>query len=89
MNETVEFAIESPDGVADCCLEITGDERSPEYCITILYPHLVNGRLLSEVYVHKMDKNKQTGYYSFSDTPAIHPKVLALEKQLSAAISKQ
>ncbi len=89
MNETNEFVLESPDGTVDCCLEITGDERSPDYSVTILYPHTVNGRLLSEVYIYSLDLIRQTGMYQFSDPEAVHPKVLALEKQLSAAIGKQ
>jgi hypothetical protein len=89
MNETIEFVLESRDGIVDCSLEITGDERSPYYSVTILYPHIVNGRLLSEVYIHNLDLDKKSGTWSFSDPESVHPKVLALQKQLSAAIGKQ
>ena len=89
MNETIEFVLESPDGIVDCSLENTGDERSPDYSVTILYPHIVNGRLLSEVCIHNLHKNKHTGAWSFANPESVHPEVLALEKQLSAAIGKQ
>lgn len=88
MNDTIELAIESPDGIIDCQLEPQRDEDEVFYAATILYPHMVNGYSRSEIYCHNLKRNRKTGQYHF-DSEDIHPKVKRLEAELSAAITGQ
>jgi hypothetical protein len=88
MKEIIEISIDSEDGIIDCRLDLNRpEEGKPYYTVTILYPHIVNGFSRSEIYCYDM-KKENGDTYSFSATEeGIHPKILKLEKQLSAAIS--
>jgi hypothetical protein len=87
MNDPIELAIESPDGIVDCRLERIDPADAFVYSATILYPHLINGRVISKVYEHNLNLNAKTGLYYFAEQAMVHPKVLLLEDQLSAALN--
>jgi hypothetical protein len=85
MNETIELALESPDGIIDCRMEPQEDDGS-SYEATILYPNTVGGNTRSDIFCHNLTRDAATGSYVFEDSSDIHPKILRLESQLSAAI---
>jgi hypothetical protein len=86
MDEVIELAIESPDGVIDCRIEpqMVANERF--YNVTILYPNIVNGYSRSDIYCHAMRPDGETDSYFFDMLEEIHPKIKKLEVQLSQAI---
>jgi len=86
MQDVIELAIATADGVADCRLErLPDDDDGKDYSVVILYPHQVGGRLISKVYEHKLLLSVQ-GQYCFAEPATMHPDVRGLEKQLSEAI---
>jgi hypothetical protein len=87
MEEIIEISIETPDGTADCRLELMEDNDVYYYNATILYPHIVNGYSRSEI--HCMDVYRDgTDYYLKAGEGGIHPKLKKLEGQIAAAIQK-
>lgn len=78
---TIETSIETPDGVADCMIELEEDRCN----VTILYPNVINGFSRSEVYSHDLIKN-ENGKYGFDRTQDIHPKIARLEEQIVGSI---
>jgi hypothetical protein len=89
MQNVIELALESADGTVDCQLERKKNENGIVYSVTILYPHLTNGIMMSKVYEHTMVLDRKTGKFAFSgeEGPTVHPKVKILESQLADAIS--
>ncbi len=87
MAETIELAIDTPDGIADCRLEPNETDGGIVYSATILYPNVVNGFSRSEIYCHDMVWHEDQQTYAFNTAEEIHPKVLKLEGQLAAAVS--
>ncbi|MCD6012998.1 MAG: hypothetical protein K0Q79_2860 [Flavipsychrobacter sp.] len=85
MDEAIELALESADGIIDCRLEPQRNDAGLYYAATILYPNTVNGYNRSEIYCHNMLRTAVG--YGFEEGE-IHPKVKRLEGQLSAAIVK-
>jgi hypothetical protein len=85
MDEVIELALDSRDGIIDCRLEPQRNDAGLFYAATILYPNTVNGFSRSEIYCHNM--LPAAGGYSFEGED-IHPKIKKLEGQLSAAIMK-
>ena len=86
MEEVIELALESPDGIIDCRLEPQTNDGTLTYSATILYPHTVNGFSRSEIYCHTMQLDARSNSYVFDAGEEIHPKISKLETQLSAAI---
>ncbi len=86
MQEPIELALDSPDGIIDCRLEPQRNEAGVYYAATILYPNIVNGYNRSEIYCHNLLPT--AGGYYFDDSDDLHPKIKRLEKQLSDAIAK-
>jgi hypothetical protein len=86
MTDTIELAIESPDGVIDCMLE-AGRNAADElfYSATILYPKMINGISRPEIFCLDLINNGGSYVFDESDTE-VHPKVKQLEAQLSGAI---
>jgi hypothetical protein len=83
----IELALEVVEGIVDCRIETWELETGALVTtVTILYPHQVNGRIQSKVYEHNLNLNQQTGLYYFAADAPIHPKVLALEGQIAAAM---
>jgi len=89
MDEAIELVIETAEGIIDCRLEPIKNDPGIYYSATILYPHMVNGYSRSEIYCYNLIPDIKTGNYYFEtgDTD-VHPKILQLEQQLSAAIIK-
>ena len=87
MNETIELALESPDGMIDCRLE-PQDNDGALYAATILYPSTAGGFNRSDIFCHDMKRDAETGSYFFEGSEDMHPKIVKLESQLSAAIVK-
>ena len=85
MDNDIELALESPDGIIDCRLEPFREEGELFYSATILYPQIVNGYSRSHAYCHTLRPDPETGDYHFSDE-TVHPKVRKLEGRLSHAI---
>lgn len=88
MNDTLELALESADGIIDCRLEPLTDSPAPSYSATILYPASAGSYSRSDIFCHNLAFNPAAGCYYFEDTEEIHPKIIRLEAQLSAAILK-
>jgi hypothetical protein len=86
MDEIIELAIESAEGIIDCRLEPQRDDAGLYYAATILYPHIVGGYSRSEIYCNDLKRDAATGAYHFDETGDVHPKIKRLESQLSAAI---
>ena len=87
MDEAIELAFESPEGIIDCRIEPVQDETELSYSVTILYPNIVNGFSRSEIYSHNLTRDTKTGKYFFeSGDDTILPKIRKLEQQLSIAI---
>jgi len=84
MNKVLEINIDSADGVVDCQVERIGDSTS--YSVTLLYPHVVNGKFGSRVYFITMHFNEAQKEYLFDISEDIHPAVKALEEKISRAI---
>ena len=84
--ETIELALESPDGIIDCRLE-PEDNNGASYAATILYPSTVAGYSRSDIFCHTLKRDAETGSYFFEDED-MHPKIKRLERQLSDAIVK-
>lgn len=83
MNERIEISIETPDGIADCSLELHQRDEHTFYNVTILYPNIVNGFSRSEVYVHDMYLSDD-GRYQFDPLDEnIHPKIMKMEGRLA------
>jgi hypothetical protein len=85
MEEVIEVAIETADGVADCRLELDMDNGT--YNVTILYPHMVNGFSRPGIYTYDMKKENGSWYFEAGED-GVHPKIKKLEQALSAAIVK-
>lgn len=86
MNEIIELAIESPDGIVDCRLEPQGHDAASSYAVTILYPSTASGYSRSDIFCHILKRDGDAGGYSFDESEDIHPKIKKLEGQLSDAI---
>jgi len=87
MDETLELAIESPEGIIDCMLEPQLNDTELFYNVTILYPNIVDGFSKSEVYCYNMRRESKMGDYYFDEGEvSIHPKIKKLETQISKAI---
>jgi|GEM_PF-1777259 len=84
MNKVLEISIDSPDGVVDCQVEKIDDSTSCS--VTLLYPHMVNGKFGSKVYFTTMHYNAAQKGYFFDTGEDIHPAVKALEENISRAI---
>ncbi len=86
MTDTIELAIESPDGVIDCMLEAGRNEADELfYSATILYPKMINGISRPEIFC--LDLISSGGGYAFDESDSEAPlKVKQLEPQLSGAI---
>ncbi len=85
MEEVIELAIETPDGIADCRLEL--DEDRGVYNVTVLYPHIVEGFSRPGIYTHDMKKENGSWYFEAGED-GVHPKIKKLEQALAAAIVK-
>jgi hypothetical protein len=86
MDEPIELALESADGIIDCRVEPVEDEAGL-YSATILYPNVINGFSRSEIYCHNLLLDKKTGNYFFeTNDNTLLPKIRKLEAQISAAI---
>lgn len=83
--EVIELTLESPAGVIDCRLEPQRNENGLYYAATILYPNMVNGYNRSEIYCHDLHRDA-AGNYRFDEPGELHPKIMRLEEELSAAI---
>ena len=88
MEEVIEFTVESAEGIIDCRLERKNTGEDATCTLIILYPHLINGIMMSKVYEYDLIKDPKTGLYAFSDNALIHPGVKLLEKQILEAIIK-
>lgn len=86
MQEPIELALDSHDGIIDCRLEPQRNEAGVYYAATILYPNTVNGYNRSEIYCHNLLPT--AGGYVFDDSDDLHPKIKRLEAQLSDVIAK-
>ncbi len=87
MDEVIELAFESPEGVIDCRLEPLRNEAGLYYSATILYPNTVNGFSRSEIYCHDLVRDAKTGGYFFeAGENAVLPKIKKLEAAISKAI---
>ena len=87
MDEAIELALESPDGIVDCRLEPHRNETEISYSATILYPNIVNGSNRSEIYCHNLRRGTKMGDYFFeSGENDLPPKIKKLETQISKAI---
>lgn len=82
MQQSIEFTVDTTDGVADCRAEMTGSDG--RLSVTILYPNNTSGFNRSEVYCHDMYKEREN--YFFADAEEMHPKIKRLEAQISQAI---
>jgi hypothetical protein len=83
MQELIEATISTADGIADCRLDLL-QESEGIYAAVILYPHTEDGRQVSKVYEHRLVHD--SGVYRFEESDMVHPKVLAMEQQLSDTI---
>ena len=83
MEEVIEVAIETPDGVADCRLEL--NEDSGTYNVTVLYPHIVEGFSRPGIYTYDMKEENGSWYFEAGED-GVHPKISKMEQALSAAI---
>ena len=88
MEEVIEFTVESAEGIIDCRMERKNMRGEATCTLIVLYPHLVNGTVMSKVYEYNLIQDPKTGRYTFSDDALIHPAVKLLEKQISEAIIK-
>jgi len=86
MLHTIEIAVDTADGLADCRLEQLEEGSVAAYSVTILYPHTVQGRLMPKVYDHMLRLNRQTGKYCFADADMVHPTIERMAGKLSEAI---
>ena len=87
MQELIETSIDTPDGIADCRLELYYDGKAYYYNATILYPNVINTFSRSVVYSHDMFADA-TGKYQFSPMDEnVHPKIKLLEGDLAKAIA--
>lgn len=86
MNEPIEISIDTPDGIADCSLELYQTDEATWYNVTILYPNIVNGFSRSEVYVHNMVPLGNGSYHFDPMDENIHPKIKKLEDRLAKVI---
>lgn len=89
MNEVIELAIDSSDGIIDCRLEQEENDGEVVYAATILYPCLAGGHSRSDIFCCNMVYDARAAGYVFDDREEIHPKIQALELQLSAAIANE
>jgi hypothetical protein len=67
MNELIELNIDTPDGLADCRLELQENEKGYYYEATILYPHIINGFSRSEIYCYNFIPTGK-GQYQVEET---------------------
>jgi len=88
MAETIELALDTADGIADCRLEPYETDGGIVYSATILYPNIVNGFSRSEIYCHDMVWNAGAKTYGFDPNDEVHPKVMKLEGQIVAALAE-
>ena len=87
MDEIIELAFESEEGIIDCRLEPQRNGAELSYGATILYPSIVNGFSRSEIYCHNLRRGTKTGDYFFeTGEDPIPPKIIKLETQISKAI---
>ncbi len=87
MNELIELNIDTPDGLADCRLELQDNEGMYYYEATILYPHIINGFSRSEIYCYNFIPTGN-GQYQIEETEdGIHPKIKRMEEMIAAAIA--
>lgn len=87
MNELIELSINTPDGLADCRLELQDGERGYYYEATILYPHIINGFSRSEIYCYNFIPTGN-GQYQLQETEdGIHPKIKRMEEVIASAIA--
>jgi hypothetical protein len=87
MQELIETHIETPDGIADCRLELYYDGKAYYYNATILYPNTRNNFSRSEVFSHDMFADA-AGTYQFNPMDEnIHPKIKQLEERLAEVIN--
>ena len=87
MDEIIELAIDSPEGIIDCRIEPYRNDNELSYSATILYPNTVNGFSRSEIYCHNLRRGTKNGDYFFeAGENTIHPKIRKLETQISNAI---
>ena len=86
MDEDIELAIGSADGVIDCRLEPKRNEDTDElyYSVTILYPDMVSGFFRSEIYCY--DLVRVGGVYVFDSV--VEEKIKVLEGMLGEAVRK-
>lgn len=86
MDRVIETSIATKDGIADCRIEL---QENDTYHITILYPNLVNGFSRSEIFCYDMRKKDDAeGYEFIYEEEGIHPKILKMEAEISAEITK-
>jgi len=87
MDEIIELALESQDGIIDCRLEPHRNETELSYSATILYPQVVNGYNRSEIFCHNLRRGTKMGDYFFeAGEDTLPPKIIKLETQISKAI---
>ena len=90
MQPPIELSLDSPSGLIDIRIDPdTEDDRPASYSVTILYPNMAAGISRSDIFVHTMLVDPSTGAFHFlDDEKGIHPKVRAVEAEISAAIVK-
>lgn len=86
MNELIELNIDTPDGLADCRLELQDKEGRYYYEATILYPHIINGFSRSEIYCYNFIPTGKGQYQVEETEDGIHPKIKRMEDVIAAAI---
>lgn len=83
MEEIIEVAIETQDGIADCRLELNAD--SGTYNVTVLYPHMVEGFSRPGIYTYDMKKENGSWHFEAGED-GVHPKISKMEQAISDAI---
>jgi|GEM_PF-3031466 len=88
MQPPIELSLDSPSGLIDIRIEPdTDDDRPASYSVTILYPNMASGISRSDIFVHTMLIDPSTlAFHFLDDEKGIHPKVLAIEADISTAI---
>jgi hypothetical protein len=87
MNELIELNIDTPDGLADCRLELQDSEQGYYYEATILYPHIINGFSRSEIYCYNFIPTGEGQYRVAETEDGVHPKIKLLEEKIALAIA--
>ena len=86
MDDFIELALDSVDGVVDCRLERLESDVAIGYNATILYPPSKGGSNRSEIFCYDLWCDRAGSNFYFNNDEPLHPKVVVLEKQLSDAI---